>query len=57
MLTVMVVQPVNHDKQYKNLLVKLKFLPIHDYELAESVRPLQGIEDKIQAMLASNLGL
>jgi len=46
-LTVMVVQPVNHDKQHKNLSVKLKFLPIHDYELAESVRPLQGIELKI----------
>ena len=40
----MVVQPVNHDKQYKNLPVKLKFLPVHDYELEESDRPLRGIE-------------
>jgi len=39
------------------LMVKLKFLPIHSCELEESVRPLQGIELKIQAILASNLGL
>jgi len=39
--------PADHNKSYKNLKVKLKFLPIYDYELAESVRPLQGIELKI----------
>jgi len=29
----MVVMPADHNKSYKNLKVKLKFLPIYDYEL------------------------